>query len=159
MLARAIVMQGVEAFAHRWRFLMRGVVQRGVYTALQIVHCTRGPSEHVCDRLDVTRLARVTRAQECDLARRIAEALDAASSRERQRLQRLQRAAGRRETALVPGGEQKPSLGIDDRNRTIVNAVDSVAARCARERHMWRSAAGRRVRHGDELSTRIVAVA
>ena len=112
-----------------------------MYTALELLHTASSAPEHVCDGFDVTRLAGVTRAQQRDLWQRVSEALDAAGGREGQRLQRLERAARRREVMGIASGKQQTPLAIDHRDRSIMNAVDRVAARCAGERDMRRRAA------------------
>src|SRR5437667_2099100 len=74
--------------------------------------------------------------------------LDASARGEGKRLQRLEGAARGRQIMRVPGGEQHPSVGVDDGNRTIMNAVRRVAAGDHGERHMRRRGRKRDRRNG-----------
>jgi hypothetical protein len=111
-----------------------------MYTALEFLRAASSAPEHVLDGFDVARLAGVTSAQQGDLWQRVSEVLDAAGGREGQRLQRLERAARRGEVMGIASGKQQSPLAIDHRDRSIVNAVDRVAARYAGERDVWRRA-------------------
>src|SRR4030095_14942975 len=86
-------------------------------------------------------------AQEGDLFLRVAEALDAAARDERQGLQRLQRAARRRQEMRIAGGKEEATVAINDRDRSVVDAVGRVAASDARERNVRRGR-GKDGRHG-----------
>ena len=74
--------------------------------------------------------------------------LDAAARGEGKRLQRLERAARGRRVGRVARSEQQPAVGIDDGNRTIMNAVGRVAAGDHGERHMRRRSRKRDRRNG-----------
>ena len=79
VLARAVVLQRAELRSCRRQFFARGVEQRRMHAALQLLRDTSGALEHVGDRRDLSRLAGMARAQQRDLLRRKAEVLDPAA--------------------------------------------------------------------------------
>src|SRR5258708_31472190 len=83
-------------------------------------------------------LAGVTRAQERDLRLAVAEALDAAARDEGQRLQRLERAAGRREVTRIARRKQQPAGCVHDCDGAIMDAVGGVTSGNERERYVRR---------------------
>src|SRR5690349_17474955 len=89
----------------------------------------------------------MTRAQERGLLLRVPEALDAAASDEWQSLQRLQRAPRRRQEMRIAGGKERPPVAINNRDRSVMDAVGRVAASDSRERNVRRSR-GKGGRHG-----------
>ena len=128
VLARAVVLQ--RRIGRRRRHFAPRLVEPGrVRAALQVgrrAACTR---EHVRHRLDVARLAGMTGAHQRDLCGRIAESLHAAARGKRQRLQRLQRAARKRQRVRIAGRVQHATLPIDDRHGARMDALDDAAAR------------------------------
>jgi hypothetical protein len=107
-----------------------------VDAALELARFASRAAQHVGDRVDMARLARVTGAHQRDLGLRIAEALDPAGGDEGHRLQWLQRAARRDPEMRITRGEQEQTVTVDDHHRPIVSAVDCVAAGDDRERSM-----------------------
>jgi cobalamin biosynthesis protein CbiG len=104
-------------------------------SALQIAGAAMGAPQHVGDRIDVPRLARVTRAHEGDLRLRVAKVLDASAGREGQRLQWLQRASREGERVGITCRVQNVAVAIDDRNRAEMDAFDDTSARDLAEGH------------------------
>ena len=144
MLAGAIVVQRREFDSGRRQFLAHGVIDRRMNPALERVGGAADPLEHVGDGGDVTRLAGMAGAKKRDLLRRVPEALDPAAGDEGQRLQRLQGASRGRQEMRIASGEQQPTVAVDDRDRSIVHAIDGVTAGDARKRNVRR----RRGRNG-----------
>ena len=124
-----------------WEFLVCRIVKRPVDPALQQLRGAVGAPEHIRDRLDMAGLSGMTGTEQGDLRGRVAEPRDAAPGNERQRLERLQRAARRGQMVRIPGREQYPPTAIDDGDRPIVDAVDGVATRDDRQRNVRRGRA------------------
>jgi hypothetical protein len=123
------------------------VVAGRVAAALQVGLVAATPAEHVRDRSDMPGLPGVARAHQRDLRRGESKALDAAARGKRQRLQRLQRAAGERERSGVARAPDHVSLPIDDRDRAEMDAFDHTAADDFCKRRIA-VGAGNRVRQG-----------
>src|ERR1700681_3522783 len=85
VLARAIVRER-RIGGRRRNLAPRLVVPGGMRTASEIACCIAGAREHVGDGLYMPSLARMASAQQRDLRRRVAEALDPAPCDERHRL-------------------------------------------------------------------------
>jgi hypothetical protein len=94
----------------------------------------RGRKERieVNDRIDagdVERLAGMARGQQRDLAVVEAEAAGPVVAQQRQRLERLQGGTGERQAVGIAGGMQQATVAVDDRDRSVVDVLDRVAAR------------------------------
>src|SRR5450432_2603064 len=102
----------------------------------------------------MTWFARMTGAQQCYLLARVAVVRRSVGGSERQRLQRLQSAAGHCHPARVPGRVEHASIAIDDRDGTIVDAIGRIATRHGDERHMRSGWNGRYVGQLDAVEPR-----
>jgi hypothetical protein len=90
-----------------------------VRAALQVLDNIARALQHVGDSGYMPWLARMARAQQCDLMLLIAETLDTTSGDEWQRLQRLQRAARERQRFRIAGGIEQPAMAVDDGDGTV----------------------------------------
>ncbi len=135
VLARAVVRER-RVRRRRRHFAAHLEKPRSVRSAAKIAGRVARAGEHVGHRVDMPRLARMARAKERDLRLRIAEALGTARCDEGHRLERLQRAARHRHERRVARRGEQPAVAIDDRDRSVVNALHGDAARESRERNV-----------------------
>ena len=110
--------------------------------ALQVLDNIARALQHVGDSGYMPWLARMARAQQCDLMLLIAETLDTTSGDEWQRLQRLQRAARERQRFRIAGGIEQPAMTVDDGDGTCVHAFDHPSSRDFGERNVGRDRDG-----------------
>src|SRR5947208_5837127 len=142
MLAGAVVLQRCKSHAGRRQLFADGVEERRMNAALQIFRRATRALEHVGHGVDMTRLAGVTRTQECHLRLAVSEALDATAGDKRQRLQRLERASRRRKVVWIASPKEQPPVAIDYRDGSVVHTVGGVAPGDEGKRNVRRSRGG-----------------
>jgi len=147
VLARAVVVQGGELHVRGRYLIVRRVEHRRMDPALQICGRAADAFQHVGHRRHVPWLAGMAGAEQSHLLARESEPIRASAGYERQGLQRLQRAAGRREVMRVAGSEDQLPTGVDHCDRAEVHAVDRVTSGNDGKRDVRRGRATR-VRQG-----------
>ena len=97
--------------------------------ALQVLDNIARALQHVGDSGHMPWLARMARAQQCDLMLLIAKSLDTTSGDERQRLQWFQRAARERQRIRIAGGIVQLAMAVDHSDGTRMDTLDDPSSR------------------------------